>query len=356
MMQVEARPSGDVRMASGFMPPQPMHRQHSGQGDGGGRPHSGQYPRDGPRRFPSHGDAPAAPAPPAYSGGGAYNSRGAHRVAAGGVSPTCVTAFVSNLPHSVTPEEVEMVFAPTIITDMRPIRHRDSGRLRGIFIDFENHELLLKALRKDGTVVRGRPVTVRPDMPSAPPVRPVSTLQQGMASGPPSSTPPTSLPTASPASSMRPKLNLAPRSAQAGAIGAQSSPACGRPNPFGDAKPANTSERLLELERLDNERKARREENERRRASLKAHTDAVVAHIAAGKSVMPTHGIPSSKAVVAPGQPPKAIRTPSGVLKPKPTADSWEDDEDDTEEDEDDDDPGRPDMHNPFSLLAIDDC
>lgn len=264
---------------------------------------------------------------------------------------------------------------------MRPIRHRDTGRLRGIFVDFDSHELLVKALRKDGTVVRGRPVTVRPDVPNnAPPgaMRSGSMPQQRAAPESPPSSPPPTPPAGSPGASTRPKLNLAPRSAQAGAIGAQSSPSSGKPDPFGGAKPANTSEKLLQLEKLDNERRARKEENQKRRASLKASTDAMVAHIAAKRvvrdrpsgdvraSVAPTVTVvpathsrhtnaPVVQAAVAPPQP-RAAPAP-GIVKPKATtANSWEDDEDDTDEDEDEDGPARPDAYNPFSLLAIDDC
>jgi hypothetical protein len=241
---------------------------------------------------------------------------------------------VANLPNNVTPEEVEAIFTPTCIMDMRPIRHRESGRLRGVFVDFDTSAALMTALRRDGTVVRGRPAMVRPDgagrqnslkrQISPPQAQPIPHQGSMGSDGAPiaPSTPPA-----------RPKLVLAKRSASAGAPNAAvSSPAASsRPNPFGDAKPINNNARLLELERKDAEKKARKQEAQQRIQHRKASHDALIAqHAAAAAEAVKLAAAATQPVTLAPEKPNAAAKQLAVAqgLAPAVPKDSWEEDDD----------------------------
>ncbi|CAL8468599.1 g8139 [Coccomyxa elongata] len=76
--------------------------------------------------------------------------------------------FIGNIPYDATESEMADVFTPLQVVDVHIIKHRDTNKPRGCFVEFGTRADLEKGLMKDGAVVLGRPIRVdvaedRPD-------------------------------------------------------------------------------------------------------------------------------------------------------------------------------------------------
>eukprot|EP00887_Chlorella_sp_A99_P007434 scaffold2.g7434.t1 len=254
---------------------------------------------------PAYGDAPPSP----VRGGGAPEHYG-HRLEAGPPLPDRppFKAYLGNIPYEIDEPMVEHFFRGLEIRDIIITRHRDTGKPKGVFVEFGSQADLSNALSLHGADMLRRPVRIEVAEPprgggggprggggfrrggGAGYEEPGSYRERGPPGGysrydddagparwaaPRDAQPPE--PHAPPSPRERPRLQLKPRGAGEGAEGggggggaaaAAAGPPPARSNPFGDARPADTAAKLKELEERDRQRWA--EEATRRKADKEA--------------------------------------------------------------------------------------
>ncbi len=106
------------------------------------------------------------PTPPPVTSGSAWG--GASAPSAGGYAPAPPSSgkpipssgpyilFVGNLSYDVEQGDLEHEFADCGIVSVRVIRHRDTDRVRGCFIELQHADGLRAGLARDGKPLRGR--------------------------------------------------------------------------------------------------------------------------------------------------------------------------------------------------------
>jgi hypothetical protein len=109
---------------------------------------------------PSH-QASQPPAPPRAGGpapGGSSGPLGGGRVPKAVPQQGPWILFVGNLADGLTEDDIRQEFKDCQPMAVRLLRHRDSDRLRGCFIEVPSAEALTAGLAHEGTPLRGRPL------------------------------------------------------------------------------------------------------------------------------------------------------------------------------------------------------
>lgn len=165
---------------------------------------------------------------------------------------------IGNVAHDLTEGAVEKFIGHTRVIEILVTRHRDSGKVRGCFVEFHNVDDMKSCLEMDGQILAGRNARVqvaqRRDSQKHDTKR-ANGNQKGKPKRNDSSRSKTWEPPMPTEESLkaRPKLKLKPRSQKGSSDASSGAIADGKPNPFGGARPADTASKLAELEIRDME-------------------------------------------------------------------------------------------------------
>lgn len=171
-------------------------------------------------------------------------------------------ARLGNVSYELTEQAVEEFFKGFPVIEIVVTRHKDSGKAKSCFVEFQNKVDLENALKSDGSLLMGRPVQVQVAQPRDHGIsgsrangrREKSTRRGRNISSNGDSNKWTEPPMPSEESTRaRPKLKLKPRSVRAEDNNITKSQESGESNLFGGAKPADTASKLAELELRDME-------------------------------------------------------------------------------------------------------
>lgn len=165
--------------------------------------------------------------------------------------------YIGNVAYDLTEDAVEQFIGDTRVLEILVTRHRDTGKARGCFVEFQNADDMKLCLAKDGQVLAGRnariQVAQRRENQKQDAKRP-----NGNQRGKPRRNdrskewePP--MPTEE-SLKARPRLKLKPRSQKSTSELVKVS-SDGKANPFGGARPADTASKLAELDMRDMETK-----------------------------------------------------------------------------------------------------
>ncbi|KAK9840863.1 hypothetical protein WJX84_005488, partial [Apatococcus fuscideae] len=67
---------------------------------------------------------------------------------------------IGNISYDIQEQHVQDLFQGLQLTDLQIIQHRDTGKPKGVFVEFATHSDLQKALQADRTVMLGRTISV----------------------------------------------------------------------------------------------------------------------------------------------------------------------------------------------------
>lgn len=166
--------------------------------------------------------------------------------------------YIGNVAYDLTEDAVEKFIGHSRVFEILITRHRDTGKARGCFVEFQDVDDMKACLEMDGKVLAGRNARVqvaqRKENQKQDTRRPNGNQQRGKPRKNDRSKgwePP--MPTEE-SLKARPRLKLKPRSQKSTSDAAEAM-ADGKPNPFGGARPADTASKLAELEIRDMESK-----------------------------------------------------------------------------------------------------
>jgi len=169
-------------------------------------------------------------------------------------------ARLGNVSYELTEQAVGDFFRGLSVTEIVVTRHKDSGKAKSCFVEFQNKMDLENALTSDGSLLMGRPVQVQVAQPRDHGIfgsrangrREKSTRRGRIISSNGDNNKWTEPPMPSEESARaRPKLKLKPRTVRAEENNNTKSHESGESNLFGGAKPADTASKLAELELRD---------------------------------------------------------------------------------------------------------
>lgn len=169
---------------------------------------------------------------------------------------------IGNVAYDLTEDAVEKFLGHNRVVEILITRHRDTGKAKGCFVEFQNLDDMKTVLEMDGQVLAGRnariQVAQRRDSLRQDTKR-VNGTQKGKTrkNDPNNGRSKTWEPPMPTEESLkaRPKLKLKPRTQKTTSDDFPGVVADGKPNPFGGARPTDTASKLAELEIRDLESK-----------------------------------------------------------------------------------------------------
>lgn len=165
--------------------------------------------------------------------------------------------YIGNVAYDLTEDAVEKFIGHARVVEILVTRHRDTGKARGCFVEFQNVDDMKSCLGMDGQMLAGRNARVQVAQRREN-QKQDTRRSNGNQRGKPRRNdrskdwePPV---LSEESLKARPRLKLKPRS-QKSASESVEAPSDGKANPFGGARPADTASKLAELEIRDLETK-----------------------------------------------------------------------------------------------------